>query len=501
MPAPNFVFILTDTQGVNVLGAYGHPELRTPHIDRLATQGITFERAYTTCPLCTPARAGLFTGRYAHTAGAWVNGLPLGSTVKHMGQRFADQGYRTAYTGKWHLDGHDYFGNGLCPDGWDDAYWYDARRHLESLNPEQRTLWRQGLRSIEALQDRQIGPEFTFGHQVSNRAIQFLETAQRHGDQPFLLVVSYDEPHGPFTCPPEYAEPFRDYRYPLGPSGFDDLANKPVYQQEWAAARRNASRDGFAHQPLYFGCNSFVDAEIGRVLAAVDRHAAENTWVIFTSDHGEMLGSHGLGGKSAAVYEEIAHIPLIVRPPRAAEGMADAGARLTTTVGHIDLLPTMLGLAGLPVPAALEGQTLEPLLRGEEAPERSAFVEFHRFELPGDGLGGFFPMRAIVRGSYKLAINLLDTDELYDLASDPAEVQNRIDDPAYAAIRDRLHDALLDWMYANRDPFRSPAWERRPWRQQRRLTWGGGWSGQRRGWDDGYARERLNYGSGLPLGE
>ncbi|MGH2355891.1 MAG: sulfatase-like hydrolase/transferase, partial [Chloroflexota bacterium] len=215
-PPPSFVLIMTDTQATNVLGTYGHPELRTPRIDQLAAGGVTFDRAYTTCPLCTPARAALFTGRYAHAVGAWANNLPLGANARHMGQRFRDAGYRTAYTGKWHLDGHDYFGTGVCPDGWDDRFWYDGMRYQQDLTAEERRLWRGGLRTPEALRAHDIRPEFTWGHRVSDRAVRFLEEAANTPGQPFqpfLLVVSYDEPHGPFTCPPEYAEAFADYRY------------------------------------------------------------------------------------------------------------------------------------------------------------------------------------------------------------------------------------------------------------------------------------------------
>lgn len=311
MQRPNFVLIMTDSQSANVIGAYGRPELQTPAIDRLAATGATFDRAYTTCPLCTPARASLFTGRYPHGTGAWTNGLPLGMSTVTMGRRFQDHGYQTAYTGKWHLDGHDYFGTGRCPDGWDDAYWYDGRRHLETLTMEERVLWRNGLGTQEALQTHNIQPEFTWGHRVSDHAIRFLQNA---GERPFLLVVSYDEPHGPATCPPEYPERFRDYRYPLGPAAFDDLRTKPIYQQEWAAAHKRGEQLPYIVHPRYFGCSSFVDAEIGRVLDAIDRHAPENTYVIFTSDHGEMLGSHGLYGKNAAMYEEITRIPLIILP-------------------------------------------------------------------------------------------------------------------------------------------------------------------------------------------
>ncbi|MGH2369478.1 MAG: sulfatase/phosphatase domain-containing protein, partial [Chloroflexota bacterium] len=270
---------------------------------------------------------------------------------------------------------------------------------------------------------------------------------------------------------------------------FDDLQDKPGYHQEWAAARSRGERREYATHPLYFGCNSFIDSEIGRVIDAVDRYVPDNTWIIYTSDHGEMRGAHGLYGKAAAVYEEIAHIPLIVRPPRAGfEEAAAVGTRVPTLASHIDVLPTMLELAGLDVPPALEGESLAPLLAGHAGdPERSVFVEFHRFAAQGDALGGFHPMRAVVKGRYKLAVHLHDTDELYDLESDPAELRNRIDDPQLAPVRDALHDEVLDWMYANRDPFRAPAWERRSWRQRRRLSFDGGWEGHRRGRDDGYA--------------
>jgi uncharacterized sulfatase len=500
---PNFVFIMTDTQATNVLGCYGaprwhdtasgreRPNMRTPRIDRLAADGVLFERAYTTCPLCTPARAALFTGRSAHAVGAWANNQPLGANVRHMGQRFRDLGYRTAYSGKWHLDGHDYFGTGACPDGWDDRYWYDGMRYQQDLTPEQRERWRGGLRTLDALREYDVRPELLWAHRVADRAERFLQEAVQTPDQPFLFVASLDEPHGPFTCPPEFAEPFVDFRYPIGPAAHDDLSNKPRYQQEWAASggdrRRRTQEDHIVHL-LYFGCNSFADMEIGRVVDAVDRYAPDNTWIVYTSDHGDMLGAHGLHAKAAAVYEEIAHIPLIVRPPRGASGVAAAGTRVPELVSHIDVLPTLLDLAGARVPPALEGMSLAPQLRGERGdPDRAVFVEFNRFAAQGDGNGGFTPMRAIVKRHYKLNVYLHDTDELYDVETDPAEVDNRIGEPALAPVRDALHDELLDRMYANRDPFRAPLWEQRPWRATRRLTFDGGWSGVRRGRDDGYA--------------
>jgi uncharacterized sulfatase len=254
MSRPNFVLIMTDTQATNVVGAYGHPALCTPNIDRLAETGIKFARAYTTCPVCTPARAGLFTGIYPHTAGAWANNLPLGDNIKTLGQRFRDTGYATAYIGKWHLDGHDYFGTGICPDGWDPAYWYDGANYLSELTEDEITLWRRGLNSLEALLTHDIRAEFTWAHRVSNRAIEFLKNRESANNElritnhespvtePFTLVVSYDELHHPFTCPPEYVEQFAEYDYPLGPAAFDTLEDKPAHQREWAAASNVPAR-------------------------------------------------------------------------------------------------------------------------------------------------------------------------------------------------------------------------------------------------------------------
>jgi uncharacterized sulfatase len=490
---PNFVFILTETQATNVVGAYGHPELQTPNIDGLAQMGIKFDRAYTTCPLCTPARAGMFSGIYPHTSGAWTNNLALGSNIKTMGQRFQDNGYHTAYIGKWHLDGHDYFGTGICPEGWDDAYWYDGACYLGELTDQEIHLWRQGLSSVEALRAHDIQPEFTWGHRISDRAINFLE---KHAGGPYLLVVSYDEPHHPFTCPPEYAENFLDYRYPVGPAAFDDLQNKPAHHREWAAADNVQLEDGHIRHPMYFGCNSFIDSEIGRVIDAVRAHSGDregcldNTYIIYTSDHGEMLGAHGITGKGPAMYEEISHIPLIIEQP----GKRGAGSINQTLVSHIDLLPTVLALAGLNIPPILHGQSLLPLLDGAEDPSKRIVIEFDRYEIEHDSWGGYQPLRCIVSDRYKLVINLLHSDELYDLQTDPAEMDNLIDNPDYATIRNQLHDALLDWMYEKRDPFRGPVWERRPWRAERRFQWRGSFRPRPA---DGYAPVVRDYDTGF----
>jgi uncharacterized sulfatase len=249
--------------------------------------------------------------------------------------------------------------------------------------------------------------------------------------------------------------------------------------------------------PDYFGCNAFVDSEIGRVLEAVDRHAP-GALVVYTSDHGDGLGAHGIWNKGPAMYDEIARIPMIVRWP----GRAPAGAVCPHPVSHIDLVPTLLEAAGLPAAKALDGRSMLATVREPTRPARDVvFVEFGRYEVDHDGFGGFQPVRAAFDGRLKLVVNLLSTDELYDLAADPDEMVNRIGDPALAAARDALHDRILAWMNETRDPFRGYYWERRPWRTDARpASWAyTGWTRQRE--NEEYEPRQLDYSTGLPMVE
>lgn len=479
---------MTDTQSVHAVGAYGYGDVQTPNLDALAERGTLFERAYTTSPLCTPARAGIFTGIYPHSAGAWSNNVPLGNNVKTMGQRFQEAGYKTAYIGKWHLDAHDYFGTGKAPDGWEEKYWFDGRNYLDELTPEQIKLWRQGLNRRRDLRENKITAEFTWAHRICDRALGFLEDA---GDQPFVLVLSFDEPHHPFTCPVEYADKFKDFYLSLGKAAEDDLEGKPRHQKEWAQNGRHWDASKGYKNPLYFGCNSFVDAEIGRVLDEVNENWRDNTYVIYTSDHGDMMGAHQLFSKGPVAYDQITRIPLMIQQPKG----RGAGQRRTTLASHADILPTMLEAAGMDVPPVMDGKSLGSVLDPDKAEEdRSVFVEYARYEVDHDHWGGFQPLRCMLQGDYKLVINLLSDDELYDMKNDPSENKNLILDSDSFAIRDKMHDDLLAWMDKTRDPFRGPYWVRRPWRDKAASKWYAGKTHPKP--YDGFSPEIIDYASG-----
>lgn len=484
MKRPNFLFIMTDTQATNMVGCYSGKPLNTQNIDSLAAEGIRFNSAYTCSPVCTPARAGLFTGIYANQSGPWTNNVAPGKNISTMGRYFKDAGYHTCYIGKWHLDGHDYFGTGECPPEWDADYWFDGANYLSELTEKEISLWRNGLNSVEDLQANHIDETFTWAHRISNRAVDFLQQPAR-ADEPFLMVISYDEPHHPFTCPVEYLEKYTDFYYELGEKAEDDLANKPEHHRLWAQAMPSpVGDDGLYHHPLYFACNDFVDDQIGRVINALTPEQRENTWVIYTSDHGEMMGAHKLISKGAAMYDDITRIPLIIRSPQGERRQVD------TPVSHIDLLPTMMALADIEKPEILPG---ENILAVKEP--RGVMVEFNRYEIEHDSFGGFIPVRCWVTDDFKLVLNLFTSDELYDRRNDLNEMHNLIDDIRFADVRRKMHDALLDYMDKIRDPFRSYQWSLRPWRKDARPRWMGAFRPRPQ---DGYSPVVRDYDTGLP---
>jgi uncharacterized sulfatase len=313
-------------------------------------------------------------------------------------------------------------------------------------------------------------------------------------------VVSIDEPHHPYICPEPFVSAFDEFSMPVGPSADDPLTSKPQGQQEWArhVAGATATRvdlpSGVQHRdPRYFACNSYSDHEVGRVLQAIDRYVPD-ALVVYTSDHGDMFHAHRLQGKGPVAYEEIARIPLIVRWPK----HVPAGQVSSAPVSHIDLVPTLLDYFGLPVPPLLHGRALLAQCRDPRVQtNQRVFIEFNRFEIDHDGFGAFSPFRAVFDGRYKLVVNLLDSDELYDLEADPHEMRNLIASADTAAIRDALHDALLAWQGDTRDVLRGPAWARRIWRDAAGSSWGG--PTRPRPFDELYFPRTLLYDTGREI--
>lgn len=485
------VLIMTDSQRWDMCNCYRNTGLKTPNIDSLAEGGVRFERAYTTQPVCQPARSGIFTGQYPHSCGGWSNTMGISDNTHTIGQRLQDNGIHTAYIGKWHLDGGDYFGTGKCPKGWDERYWYDMRRYLDELTEQERI----DSRNSGLMNTRDFSEDFTFAHRCSNRAIDFLE---KYNQDDFFLTVSFDEPHDPCICPPPYSKMYKDFEFPKSQNVYDTLENKPTHQKVWAGEALNRDNDNLKiKSQFFFGCNSFVDHEIGRVIDAVKEYASDAI-IIYTSDHGDFLCSHGLYAKGPATYDEITRIPLIINGKDIPQGVVNKNP-----VSHINLAPTIMEIMGYNIPKIFEGKSIKKeILDSNVRTNDYVFIEFGRYEVDHDGFGGYQPLRCVFDNRYKLTINLLCEDELYDIKTDPQEMINLINNSNYFEIRNKLHDVLLNHMNETRDPFRGYYWENRPWRTDATVpTWDYTLMTRQRQEEEKYEKRQLDYANGLPIKE
>jgi uncharacterized sulfatase len=473
---PNVVLILTDTTNRHHLGAYGCAAADTPNIDRLGREGLRFDNSYSSSPVCTPARGCIFTGLHAPTNGATFNDATPYRNVPVLGELLGRTDVPFGYAGKWHLDGGLYNGYGLADGGFPQQWWYDGKNYADEIGPEMAARRKQFAR-VDFQQMRQLAfeEEDCWAHRVTDRAISFLQA--RSGDRPFFFCASYDEPHGPFMCPRRFLDAVDPAGLEIRPNVNADLSGKPAFRSMIAAGHTNREHELRAFWRYYAACNTYLDYEIGRLVEAIDRTHGEDTVVLYTSDHGEQMGSHGCWGKGWAPYEESTATPLIARGP----GVAKASAT-DALASQVDFLPTICDLLGLEsIPERTHGVSLRPVLEDPSASVRdTAIFTFDRFGNDGEpkrypdrdgsklhepSKGEFYPMRGIWDGRYKLIVNLFETDELYDLKEDPFEMNNRIGDSALAQTAERLHEALLTEMVQTGDPLRAVRWYDRPWRK------------------------------------
>lgn len=455
MSTPNIVLILTDTQSKCMVGAYGDQAYRTPNLDRLVESGIRFDRAYTACPLCTPARGAMFTGVVPAVNGAWANEMAPQRQYPLMGGWFRSLGYRAGYTGKWHLDGAGYHGGGNPDGGFEGDWWYDGKRYLDEIGRERHQAFVQARQDPAKLRELGCTVDEIWGHRVADRAIDFLETV---GEDPFVLVVSFDEPHGPFVVPPGFADAVDPDQLPERPNFNAPLTDKPAGHRKQAREFPCGTWREYARErSLHWNCNAYVDFEIGRVVDAVRRTHGEDTYIVYTSDHGDMMGSHKLVAKCVQ-FEEAIRVPLLLRLPG-----QQKGCRIGGLVSQIDLVPTLLELMGQPIPAHLQGVSRVGTLFGDasgvgddvivewQGPNNGMGDTIGQVQLPEDGWAFADrdelisactdPVRTILTADgWKMTVSPTRGEhELYDLNADPGETTNLAGDPSQ---RDRMNDLL-----------------------------------------------------------
>lgn len=475
---PNIVFICTDQQRYDTLGCYGNTRISTPVIDRLARDGVLFEQCYVQNPVCAPSRASLITGRYPHAHGLYANGVALPPDEQFFSRALAEAGYDCGTIGKLHQaacqhgrteprrdDGFRFFQWAHDPTHGSPENAY--HRWLEQYHP---TLYARAMSrgpgrggGHEAVGFDTMPTEAHYSHWVGEQALDFLRSRAAHSEQPFFLWANFFDPHHPFVAPQEYLDRYDPATLPRPVGRPGELDDGPEILRLASTASYAGRARGFtdysaaAIQQIiaaYYAMVTLVDDEVGRIMGALDELGrAENTVVVFTSDHGEMLGDHQLLLKGPLFYEGAVRVPLIVRWP----GQLPAGARRPDLVQWLDLCPTFLDLAGLPPLPGNQGQSLLPLARGDaEAPARGwAICEYRDSGHPYDP-----PVHATMlrQGRYKLIVHhgvpattRRRDGELYDLEADPQELHNLWRDPAHAQTRIELQESLLDILVATED--------------------------------------------------
>jgi uncharacterized sulfatase len=435
----NVLFIAVDDMN-NDLGCYGSPLVKSPNIDRLAKQGVRFEHAYCQYPLCSPSRSSLMTGLRPSTTRVFDlqyhfrQDLP---DVVTLPQMFMKAGYYSGRVGKIYHYGNP---NDIGTSGLDDpASWQEhvnpAGRDKTALEPDvmNYTPQRKGLGAAMAfLADKEGKDEEHTDGKVATEAIRLLEA---HKDKPFFLAVGFYKPHCPWITPGKYFDMYSmdAIKLPEIAPDFKKNALEPSLASTKPWPYMGVTPDQAREcKRAYYAAISFVDAQIGRVLDAVDRLGLrDNTIIVFWSDHGYHLGEHGLWMKMS-LYEEAAHVPVIIRVP----GQKTVGQASPRTVELVDLYPTLADLAGLTPTPGLQGYSLRPLIENPNATwSHAAYTQVERGKFPG------YSVRT-ERWRYTEWDDGVKGRELYDQEADPHELTNLAEDPKSASTVAELHELV-----------------------------------------------------------
>jgi arylsulfatase A-like enzyme len=445
----NILFIMTDEQRADALSCAGHPLLETPNIDSIAARGMRFVNGYVNSPQCGPNRASLMTGRYVHNHGVRWNGVAMSETDADntVAQVLKKNGYRTACFGKMHIWGRTGFECGFGLEREDN---YQLEQQFKDLK-------KKGLKEPywNAMQlphwTGELHPDPGNYHEevMTDRAIAHMEKNQ---DNPFMIWLSYHGPHPPYAAPAPYHSMYDPQDVPPPPAPPEGVNDDPMDLHGYISGRsRSGNMSDLDLRKLtaqYLASCKVIDDQVGRLLKKLDELGLrENTIIVYTSDHGDSLGDHGLVSKGMYCYEGVEKVPCIVSVP----GMDNAGKTSESLVQSIDLPVTLLDLADLPVPFGMEGKSLVPILDDPSRKVNDAvFSELgHR---PGRRV-------AMARNEdYKYVYstprdNLPDgAEELFDMRSDPNEFVNLALKPEGKEALERMRFEMLRWRIHASDP-------------------------------------------------
>lgn len=418
---PNIVFVFADQMRASATGYAGNPDVRTPHLDALAGEGVAFMTAVANCPVCTPYRASLLTGRYPLSTGLFVNDVRLPESEVTIAEVLAAQGYDTGYIGKWHLDGPER--SAFTPPG-------PRRQGFE--------FWAVGNcthRYMHSLYYRGDDPKPRYwegydAHAQADLAIEYIRS--RDSARPYCLFLSWGPPHNPYDQVPQRYLDLYDPDALYLPGNVPDELRTDGTRRELAG---------------YYAHITALDEALGRIVAAIDESdRAEDTILVFTSDHGDMLGSHGRHRKQWP-WDESMRVPLVVRFRRRQGAPRTEDAPISV----VDLLPTLLALCDVPIPEAVEGANLAHLITGGagDAPEEALIASIAPFSEAWPGP----EWRGVRTRRYTYARTLKGPWLLYDNAEDPGQVRNLLAEPGHEALCREMDDRLSAWLERTGDAF------------------------------------------------
>lgn len=423
---PNIVFVFADEHRYQSMGHTEMPAMKTPTLDRMAAEGFSFSQCVSNYPVCSPYRAIVMTGRWPWQTGIIDNSIPLAPESATIGKAFQAAGYRTGYIGKWHLGG----------------------TRAESYGFDTSLIWEHTTNHFDAAEYHPAGgePVKPKGYNATRMTDQALGFIEENKSRSFFLMLSLDPPHSKFTdAPPE--------KLALYPEG--SLPFRPNYEAPAPGEESIFTSNGSPHYEGYHAHISAVDDELKRILDALEGAGiAEDTVVVYSSDHGSMHGSHGVGSKRQP-FEESVRIPLIIFGP----GRVPAGLSSPALFGAIDMVPTLCGLAGIQPPEGCMGADYSGVLRGEDAPARDSQFIMHIAKSNASG-GENHPapvFRGVRTARYTYATGPDAPMYLFDNVADPFQMKNLIADPEYGALRQELRGRLARWLKRAEDPFVLPA--------------------------------------------
>lgn len=469
MTKPNILFITSDALRYDALACNGNPLAVSPNIDQLAKEGMVFERAYCSQPICMPCRASMMSGRYPSAHGVWQNGIAFDAGTPTLSSLSNQAGYFTALYGKAHFKpwrnslemreehitaehptNDPYYGFQdvrICDHTSGDAY----AQWLEKYFPEHKEL------ALNAALDRPENTRLAWKSSLPREATKTqyiadvtIDAIKEKRDKPFMIWCSIIDPHHPFNPPAPHCDVFDEVEFPEPPDLEGPNAELPEIYHRWKKRLEQlifpadiALKDWQNILRMYHGKVHHVDYQVGRILDALrEENLEDNTIVVFCSDHGMMLGDYGLLQVGEYSQDALVHIPMIWRIPGAAPGVS---SNLTSTV---DILPTLLDLAGLEIPLGVQGISLRPLLEGNSSHLRKRLLIENRWgQDPPEGFN------TLVTTRYKFSLYSDGTEgELYDLEADPREEHNLFGKAEMKETQQQLTSQFAVELLCHQDP-------------------------------------------------